>query len=328
VLVSSDPNLPATAVDTLVVSTAVGLHADNVLGQRVPVEGSTTGGVFRSGEPVISDAFRYPIQAFTDVGERPAIVMPLRADGTVRGVIAVARNEGQQPFDAGYLELVSDFAGHAAIALTVASAREHARALSILADRERIAHDLHDQVIQRLFAIGMDLQGTIARAHSPEVINRLNRTVDDLQATIEDIRTAIFQLRTPTGSGGGFRRRIQSVIADLTQNRDTVTALQISGPMPAVGPEVAQQAKAVVAEAVSNAVRHSGATHLTIELAVADELSIDVRDNGHGIPPDNQRRSGLANMRRRAEQVGGTCRITSPPEGGTLVHWTAPLIDF
>jgi signal transduction histidine kinase len=91
---------------------------------------------------------------------------------------------------------------------------------------------------------------------------------------------------------------------------------------------LAQHAEAVVAEAVSNAVRHSGATRLTIEIAVADELSIDVRDNGHGIPSDNQRRSGLANMRQRAEQVGGTCRITSPAEGGTLVHWTAPLIDF
>ena len=328
VLVSSEADLPADEVDTLVVSAAVGLHADEVLGQRVPVEGSTTGSVFRFGTPFITEAFRYPIQAFTDIGERPAIVMPLRADGTVLGVIAVARNEGQQPFDASYLELVSDFAGHAAIALTLASAREHARELAILADRERIAHDLHDQVIQRLFAIGMDVQSTIARAHSPEVIDRLNRTVDDLQATIEDIRTTIFQLQSPTEHDGGFRQRMQNVIADLTQNRNIGTTLHMSGPMTAVGPELAQHAEAVVAEAVSNAVRHSGGTRLTIEVAVADELSIEVQDNGHGIPPHNQRRSGLANMRRRAEQVGGTCRITSPPEGGTLVHWTAPLIDF
>lgn len=328
VLVSSDPNLPAAEVDTLVVSAAVGLHANDVLGQRVPVEGSTTGGVFRSGAPLITEAFRYPIQAFTDVGERPAIVMPLRADGTVLGVIAVARNEGQQPFDAGYLKLVSDFAGHAAIALTVASAREHARELAILADRERIAHDLHDQVIQRLFAIGMDVQGTIARASSREVIDRLNHTVDDLQATIEDIRTAIFQLQSPTARDGGFRRQIQNVIADLTQNRDIVTSLHTSGAMTAIGTELAQHAEAVVTEAVSNAVRHSGATRLTIEVTAADELCIDVRDNGHGIPADNRRHSGLANMRRRAEHVGGTCRLTSPPEGGTVVHWTAPLIEF
>ena len=328
VLVSSDPNLPAAEVDTLVVSAAVGLHANDVLGQRVPVEGSTTGGVFRSGAPVISEAFRYPIQAFTDVGERPAIVMPLRADGTVLGVIAVARHAGQQPFDASYLELVSDFAGHAAIAMTVASAREHARELAILADRERIAHDLHDQVIQRLFAVGMDLQGTIARANSREVTDRLNRTVDDLQATIEDIRTAIFKLQTPTESGGGFRRRIQSVIADLTQNRDIVTTLHLSGPFTAIDAELAPHAEAVLTEAVSNVLRHSGATRLTIEVTVADELCVDVRDDGHGIPADNQRHSGLANMRRRAEQVGGTCRVTSPPEGGTIVHWTAPLIGF
>jgi len=328
VLVSSDPNLPAAEVDTLVVSAAVGLHANDVLDQRVPVKDSTTGGVFRSGTPVITEAFRYPIQAFTDVGERPAIVMPLRANGTVLGVIAVARNEGQQPFDASYLELVSHFAGHAAIALTVASAREHARELAILADRERIAHDLHDQVIQRLFAVGMDLQGTIARASSREVTDRLNRTVDDLQATIEDIRTAIFKLQSPTERAGGFRRRIQNVIADLTQNRNIVTTLQMSGPMTAIGAELAQHAEAVLTEAVSNVLRHSGATRLTIEVTVADDVCIDVRDDGHGIPADNRRQSGLANMRRRAEQVGGTCRLTSPPEGGTIVHWTAPLIGF
>jgi signal transduction histidine kinase len=98
--------------------------------------------------------------------------------------------------------------------------------------------------------------------------------------------------------------------------------------MTAIGPELAQHAEAVAAEAVSNAVRHSGATHLTIEVTVADEISIDVVDNGCGIPDHNQRQSGLAHMHRRAEQAGGTCRITSPPAGGTLVHWRAPLTDF
>lgn len=328
VLVSGASDVPADEVDTLIVAAAAGLHADEVIDQRVPVEGSTTGGVFRSGAPIITETFRYPIQAFTDVGERPAIVMPLRADGTVLGVIAVARNKGQQPFDASYLELVSDFAGHAAIALTVATAREHTRELSILADRERIAHDLHDQVIQRLFAIGMDVQGTIARAYSPQVIDRLNRTVDDLQATIEDIRTTIFQLQSPSGGDGAFRRRIQDVIAHLTESRDVVTTLHMSGPMTAIGTDLAQHAEAIVVEAISNAIRHSGAAHLTIEVTVADELTIDVLDNGCGIPSDNQRQSGMANMHRRAEQLGGTCRITSPPAGGTLVHWTAPVIDF
>lgn len=327
VLVSSDPDLPVSEVETLVVSTAVGLHASDVIGQRVPVKSSTTGGVFRSGAPLITDAFRHPIQSFTDVGERPAIVMPLRAHGTVIGVIAVARNRDQQPFDASYLNLVSDFASHAAVALTVANAREQARELAILADRERIAHDLHDQVIQRLFAVGMDVQGTIARARSPEVIRRLDRTIDDLQATIEDIRATIFSLQSPIDTGGGLRRRIQHAVADLTQSRDIVTTLSMSGPLRAIGPELAQNAEAVLTEAVSNAVRHSGATHLTVKVSVGDDMSIEVADDGSGIPPDNQRNSGLANMCRRAEQCGGTCCFTSAPGGGTVVHWTAPLAD-
>ena len=134
-----------------------------------------------------------------------------------------------------YLDLVSDFATHAAIALVLASGREHARQLTILAERERIAHDLHDHVIQRLFAAGMDVQGTLARARSPEVADRLNRTLDDLQTIIEEIRTTIFQLKSPLGSDSGFRHRIQRVVADLTENRDIVTTVHMHGPMTAVG---------------------------------------------------------------------------------------------
>ena len=104
--------------------------------------------------PLITTSFRRPIEAFTDVGERPAIVMPLCANDSVLGVIAVTRNESQPPFDDSYLNLVSDFARHAAIALTLSNARDRQHELTVLADRERIAHDLHDHVIQRLFAAG------------------------------------------------------------------------------------------------------------------------------------------------------------------------------
>lgn len=328
VLVPADPGEPGNPeVDTLVVSAAVGLPAADVLGQRVPVRGSTSGAVFKSGEPLITDEFRYPIQAFTDAGRRPAIVMPLRARDEVVGVIAIARGTEQPPFDESYLDLVRDFATHAAIALALAAAREDARQLAVLAERERIAHDLHDHVIQRLFAAGMDLQGTLARARSPEVADRLNRTLDDLQTIIEEIRTTIFALRSPAAVAGDFRHRIQRVIAELTENRDLVTTVRMDGPMTAVGAELAEHAEAVTAEAVSNAVRHSGASRLTVQIGVADMFTLDVIDNGRGIASGNTRRSGLANMTRRAEQLGGSCEISSPPGGGTRVHWTAPLLD-
>ena len=327
VLVPADADLPEEETDTLVVSAAVGVYAAEVMGRRVPVEGSTSGEVFRSGKPQITEGLRYPIQAFTDVGQRPAIVMPLRAHDQVAGVIAIARGAHQPPFDESYLDLLSDFATHAAIALVLASAREDARRLTILAERERIAHDLHDHVIQRLFAAGMDLQGTLARARSPEVADRLNCTLDDLQTIIEEIRTTIFQLKSPLGKNGDFRHRLQRVVADLTERRDIVTTLRMHGPMTAVGGELAEHAEAVTAEAVSNALRHSGASRLTVEISVADMFILDIIDNGCGIPVDNARHSGLANLMYRAEQLGGTCEIGNPPEGGTRVHWIAPLTD-
>lgn len=327
VLVPAEADVPDDETDTLVVSAAVGLHADEVMGRRVPVDGSSSGEVFRSGKPLITESLRYPIQAFTDVGQRPAILMPLRADERVAGVIAIARGAHQPPFDESYLDLVSDFATHAAMALLLAAARDDSRQLTILAERERIAHDLHDHVIQRLFAAGMDLQGTLARARSPEVAERLNRTLDDLQTIIEEIRSTIFQLKSPLGKNGEFRQRIQQVVADLTENREIVTTMRLHGPMTAVGAALAEQAEAVAAEAVSNALRHSGASRLTVEVDVADMFVLDISDNGCGIPAGNTRHSGLANMKHRAERLGGGCEITNPPEGGTRVHWVAPLTD-
>lgn len=325
VLVPDDTGAPEEQVDTLVVSAAVGRHAAEVIGQRVPVQGSTTGAVFRVGEPLITGEFRYPIQAFTDVGQRPAVVMPLRAHDEVVGVIAIARGADQPPFTEGYLDVVRDFATHAAIALVLAAAREDARQLTILAERERIAHDLHDHVIQRLFAAGMTLQGTLARVRSPEVAERLNRTLDDLQTIIEEIRTTIFALKSPADANVDFRHRIQRVVTDLAANRDVVTTVHMDGPMTTVTGELADHAEAVAAEAVSNALRHSGASRVSVNISAADMFVLDVVDNGCGIAPDNTRRSGLANMQRRAEQLGGSCSVTTRPEGGTVVHWVAPL---
>ena len=324
-LVPTEPDLPADETDALVVAAAAGRQAAVLIGKQVPVDDSTTGSVFHSETPTITDSFKHPIAGFTDVGDRSVIVVPLRADDTVLGVIAVARGAQQPPFGDEYLELVGDFARHAAIALALAVGRERTREVAILADRERIAHDLHDHVIQKLFAAGLDLQGTIARAQSSEVVNRLTNTVDDLQKTIEDIRATIFRLQMPVQPAENFRQRIQSMVAELTEDRGIATTLDISGALTAVTGELADHAEAVVTEAVSNAVRHAQARRLTVRVEVDHRLIIEVIDDGRGIPMENQRRSGLANMARRAAQVGGECSITSGPEGGTRVYWTAPL---
>ncbi len=324
-LIPTEADLPFDDVDTLIVAATAGRYTSQVIGQRVPMEGSTTGAVVRGGKPVITNSFRYPIEGFTDVGERSAIVVPLRADDTVIGAITVARSAQQPPFSEDYLELVSDFAQHAAIALALATGRVHERELAILADRERIAHDLHDHVIQKLFAAGLDLQSTMARARSPEITDRLTGTLDDLQGTIDDIRSTIFKLQNPVTESVNFRHRVQNTVAELTENRDIATTLDLSGDLSGVQGALADHAEAVITEAISNAVRHAQASHLTVCIRADDQLRVEVIDDGCGIPHDNQRHSGLANMERRAAQVGGECSITAAPSGGTRVYWAAPL---
>jgi len=326
VLVPSAVDQQGESVDTLTVVTAVGRHsADLPIGYQVPVEGSTSGEVFRTGTATITDKFMYLIPSFTDLGERPAIAVPLRARDDVTGVLAVARGIDQPRFTSDDLTWLVDFANHAVVAMSLAEAGEQARELTILADRERIAHDLHDHVIQRLFAAGMDLQGTVARVRSPQIIARLTRTIDELQSTITEIRTAIFHLQSAPGGVVSFRERIQATVAELTEHCDLTTTVRIRGPLSIVSTDLADHAYAVVAEAISNAVRHSGASALTVDVTADDELVVNVIDDGRGIAADNQRRSGLDNMSRRAQQLGGECEFLTPASGGTHVRWTVPL---
>lgn len=325
VLVPADPDQPSDEVDRLVVSAAVGLHAKRVLGQEVPVRGSTSGEVFRSGRPLLTETFRRPIPAFTDVGERPAILMPLTSDQHTLGVIVVARNTDASPFDEQHLDLVRDFADHAAIALTLATERRNARDLSVLVDRERIARDLHDQVISRVFTVGMDLQGVLARLRSPELAARLTQSVDELQAVIEDIRRTVFDLQQPPARRRSLAERVQDAIARLTDDGNEGTTLRMAGTMTAVGDELAEHAEAVVREALGNAVRHSRAATIAVEVTVTDQLLIEITDDGCGVAPGHRRCGGLDRIARRAKDLGGDCAITSSPGGGTRVRWSAPL---
>jgi signal transduction histidine kinase len=328
VLVPAEVDGSGDDIDTLVVSTAVGVHAGEVVGQLVPVADSTIGAVFSSGKPVITESFRHRIPAFTDIGHRPAIVMPLCTKDNVVGVIAMARSVDAPPFDPSDLDSASDFASHAAIALQLAAGRDRERELSILADRDRIAHGLHDHVIQRLFGAGLDLQGAIARSRSPEMTNRLTATLDSLQSTIEDIRATVFGLQARAGPSETFLQRVRQLVAELTEDHDIDTTLQTAGPMTAVGSELAEHAAAVMAQAISNTLSDSGASGLTVAITAAEIFTLDIIDDGDGILADNQRNSGLADMRHRAEQLGGTCHISSPSDGGTHLHWTAPLASL
>jgi signal transduction histidine kinase len=287
----------------------------------IPVDGTSIGDAFLQRTPRRLDMIDVELGVLDQAG--PALVLPLRAANTVAGVVITLRQKGAQPFSDEQLDMMAAFADQAAVAWQLAGTQRQMRELDVLTDRDRIARDLHDHVIQRLFAVGLALQGTITHVDSTDVQHRLADSVDDLQAVIEKIRTAIFDLHGAATETTRLRQRVDEVVAQFAPAgiRSTV---QFIGPLSVVDAELADHAEAVVREAVSNALRHATATTLSIRVVVDDDLSVEVSDNGRGITrPVTE--SGLRNLRERAESVGGEFTIAEAPGGGTALRWSAPL---
>ena len=320
VAVPADPDLSASEVDELVIAATSGEGSATEV-HSIPVEGTLIGKAFVQRMPGRFDQFE--LAPGDTVAAGPALVLPLRATDAVPGVLVAVRAVGAQPFNNEQLDMMAAFADQAALAWQLASTQRQMRELSILTDRDRIARDLHDHVIQRLFAVGLALQGTIARARVPEVQQRLTDCVDDLQEVIQEIRTAIFDLHGSSSGVTRLRQRLDEAIAQFSTS-NLRTTVQYTGPLSVVDAALADHAEAVVREAVSNAVRHAGATTLTVNVAVSDDLCIDVVDDGIGIPAEVTG-SGLTNLRRRAEDAGGDFSIARPTTGGTHLKWCAPL---
>ena len=321
VAVPVDPDAPASEVDELVITATSGDGQAMEL-QPIPVDGTLIGKAFVQRVPGRFDNFELVPGETTLTG--PALVLPLRATDAVAGVLVAVRAVGSQPFNNEQLDMMAAFADQAALAWQLASTQRQMRELSILTDRDRIARDLHDHVNQRLFAVGLALQGTIPRARVPEVQQRLTDCVDDLQEVIQEIRTAIFDLHGASYGVTRLRQRLDEAIAQFSTS-DLRTTVQYTGPLSVVDAALADHAEAVVREAVSNAVRHADATTLTVNVAVDDDLCIDVVDDGRGIPADITGSGGLTNLRRRAEDAGGQFSVERLPAGGTHLNWLAPL---
>ena len=264
----------------------------------------------------------------SDLG--PGVLVPLgRTDPSEEmnavGVLALAwrREHADQAQDVD-LAVANAFAEQVALAVRLAQNREERQRLAVYDDRDRIGRDLHDIVIQRLFVIGLRLQGGLNLAENPKLRSRLDQAVDDIDDTIRDLRRAVFELGTPDHSGD-----IQSQVTDLV-NRAAESlkfrpALVFDGPVRLrATPEITQDALAVLGEALSNTVRHAHASEVEVSLSAGSDLVLRVRDDGVGVPPDAVE-SGLANMRHRAEVHGGRCTVEPATPKGTVVEWSVPL---
>jgi signal transduction histidine kinase len=261
--------------------------------------------------------------AFTAAG--PLIVAPLPGGSTDGGLLVCLRRKDSPKFGAEHLPLLAGLAEQASLALEVSDRQEERRRYELVAERERIARDLHDHVIQRLFAVGLSLQSQESRVSDRILRERLANAVQQVDEAIRDLRTSIFDLRAATGDRPrNLRRRLLDIAAG-TGDGGLTSSVRIDGPVDTlVPPELAEHAEAVVREAVSNAVRHSGGSTVTVAIAVGDRLSIEVTDDGTGIADDTPRR-GLRNLADRARGCGGEFSVQPGPEGGTRLRWTAPL---
>ncbi len=223
------------------------------------------------------------------------------------------------------VQALSGFAAQAALALDRAQAQEDRAALAVFADRDRIARDLHDVVIQRLFAVGLSLQGAARRSGDAEIEQRVAAAVADLDTTIRDIRGAIFELGRDD-AGTDLRGQLRDVVQAAAAATEAAPRVELRGPLDSAVPdELRLHLVAVLGEALSNAVRHSGAEQVSGSVAVErGQVVVEVWDDGRGIRTDSPQ-SGLANLRRRAESAGGSFTVSSEPGGGTQVRWVAPL---
>lgn len=273
--------------------------------------------VVRTGEPT-------SVPDLEAEGLGPAVVVPLRNGAGIEGVLALAWNPANvEAFHAVDAALPAAFAEQAALALQVARHREDQQKLAVLEDRDRIGRDLHDLVIQRLFAVGLGLQGAGRLAEQPQVAERLETAVDDLDATIRDIRRSIFALSSADESTD-LQSEMTRIVDRAAANLERRPTLTFRGPVRTrIAPRVAPHLLAVLGEALSNAVRHAGPAAIAVSLTVGDEIELVVRDDGVGMAGEVAE-SGLRNMRDRAERLGGSCRIESAPGSGTAVVWTVP----
>lgn len=308
--------------DDLTVTVCAGARAAELSGLHIDLEGSVPGAVYRDRTPR-----SVPELALGEYRFGPALVVPLRAGDRTSGVLITVRETGAPPFGATQLSVVASFADQAALALQLAAQQRAARELDVLGDRDRIARDLHDHVIQRLFAVGLSLQSTQRRTKSPELQKRLGDSIEQMHEIVQEIRTAIFDLHGGAAGETGMRlrHRLHDAIAELTDDAPVHPTISMSGTLDTVPAQLAEHVEAVVREAVSNAVRHAEASTLSVSVAVKDNvLRIVVIDDGKGIPADISP-SGLGNLRDRAEAAGGQFTREPGPEGGVKLEWSAPL---
>jgi signal transduction histidine kinase len=322
--------LPAANGSQLVIEHAAGEGAAEAVGLVLPVAGSASGLVLGSGKPLslkdLSSDERVASAAREHLHLGPAVVFPLGAPGNVHGILTAGRRPGSMPMAPPVVEMLISFAAQAGVGLELAGHRRDAERLALFEDRDRIARDLHDLVIQRLYATGMSLEGVAARLGGSDNGRRVGSAVESLDQTIKEIRSSIYSLHSRPATGtAGLSAQILEVVREAAGPLGFAPTLRISGRLDdGVPAEAEEHLLSALREALSNAARHAHASNVDVTAEAGQELILLVRDNGTGIKQTG-RRSGLANLADRAGLLGGTMRAEPADGGGTELEWRVPL---
>jgi signal transduction histidine kinase len=278
----------------------------------------------------LADLSLHPDSAGFPPGHPPMrsfLGVPVKIGSRVFGNLYMTEKQGADEFSEADKELISALASAAGIAVENARLHVRVRSLSVAADRERIARDLHDTVIQRLFATGLALQSSLPLVENPEVSERIEAAIADLDDTIRQVRTTIFSLEPAPLGEQGVRARVLEICAESGRSLGFEPEVHFAGPIERqVSDKAATEMLSTLREVLSNVARHARASRTVVELSVDDGLHLWVSDDGVGVDPS--RRSvgnGLSNMNQRAKALGGSFELGPRPGGGTEVSWRVAL---
>ena len=260
---------------------------------------------------------------------RSFLGVPILVRGEAFGNLYLTDKQGADAFDEVDEELAVGLAAAAGVAIENARLLAKVREHDIAEERERIARDLHDTVIQRLFATGLSLQSVAKVAAAPEVADRIQQAVDDLDLTVRDVRASIYELNPPPTSSRGLRRQLLAVGDELLEALGYAPTFRFEGPVDSGVPDrLVPHVVAVVREGLANVARHAGSPTADVRVVVnGGRVTITIDDAGRGLGDRGVGGHGLRNLTTRAEEVGGSFEVADRPGGGTALRWRAPLTD-
>ncbi|MDT4919451.1 MAG: hypothetical protein QOI15_353 [Pseudonocardiales bacterium] len=314
---------------SLIVEVAFGGGAEDLIGRRFSATETLGGRVVETGVAVLGDTSEDvgpPSDLSLVANAGPLMVVPLMGAEKASGVLSLARVVGRRAFGPADLAMAAGFAAHASVALELAVARVAEQKVVLLEDRDRIAMDLHDHVIQELFGVGLRLEGAAGRTDEP-LATRLRQCVEDIDRTIRRIRSSIFELRGSfLTTEGGVRQRVLEVAGELTAALGFAPHTGFAGLVDiALDEELTGDVVACVRETLTNIAKHAGATSASVDVAiVGGELTVTVSDNGVGFGNPTHY-GGLGNLRARAQKRHGSFELEPGPRGGTVVRWRVSI---